>query len=117
MTDSNALDAEDRKIVTLARSARARNGVPEGAAVRDDTGRTYVAGTVALPSLRLSALQTAVAMAVASGAKSLEAAAVVTDAESASDEDRAAVRDLGGPQTPVLVAGVDGTVRSTVTAG
>ena len=117
MTDSSALDPEDRKIVTLARSARARNGVPEGAAVRDDTGRTYVAGTVALPSLRLSALQTAVAMAVASGAKSLEAAAVVTDAESASDEDRAAVRDLGGPQTPVLVAGGDGTVRSTVTAG
>ena len=117
MTDNSALDPEDRKIVTLARSARARNGVPEGAAVRDDTGRTYVAGTVALPSLQLSALRTAVAMAVASGAKSLEAAAVVTEAESASDEDRAAVRDLGGPGTPVLVAGADGTVRSTVTAG
>jgi hypothetical protein len=117
MTDNSALDPEDRKIVTLARSARARNGVPEGAAVRDDTGRTYVAGTVELASLKLSALQTAVAMAVASGAKSLEAAAVVTDAESASGEDLAAVRDLGGPQTPVLVAGVDGTVRSTVSAG
>ncbi|GHJ98782.1 cytidine deaminase [Streptomyces sp. Y2F8-2] len=117
MTDSNALDPEDRKIVTLARSARARNGVPEGAAVRDETGRTYVAGTVALESLKLSALQTAVAMAVASGAKSLEAAAVVTEAGVASAEDRAAVRDLGGPQTPVLVAGPDGTVRVTVTAG
>ncbi len=117
MTDSNALDPEDRKIVTLARSARARNGVPEGAAVRDETGRTYVAGTVALESLRLSALQTAVAMAVASGAKSLEAAAVVTDAEGVSAEDRAAVRDLGGPETPVLVAGLDGAVRLTVSAG
>ncbi|MHC3473292.1 cytidine deaminase [Streptomyces sp. 7R007] len=117
MTDSNALDPEDRKIVTLARSARARNGVPEGAAVRDDTGRTYVAATVDLPSLKLSALRTAVAMAVASGAKSLEAAAVVTEAESASAQDRAAVRDLGGAGTPVLVAGPDGTVRSTVTAG
>ncbi|MDQ1045438.1 cytidine deaminase [Streptomyces sp. V4I2] len=117
MTDSSTLDPEDRKIVTLARSARARNGVPEGAAVRDDTGRTYVAGTVDLDSLKLSALQTAVAMAVASGAKSLEAAAVVTDAESAAPEDRAAVRDLGGPQTPVLVAGPDGTVRATVSAG
>lgn len=117
MTDSNALDPEDRKIVTLARSARARNGVPEGAAVRDETGRTYVAGTVDLASLKLSALQTAVAMAVASGAKSLEAAAVVTDTESASAEDRAAVRDLGGAETPVLVAGPDGTVRTTVTAG
>ncbi|MDH6215601.1 cytidine deaminase [Streptomyces pseudovenezuelae] len=117
MTDSNALDPEDRKIVTLARSARARNGVPEGAAVRDDTGRTYVAGTVELRSLKLSALRTAVAMAVASGAKSLEAAAVVTQAESVSDEDLAAVADLGGTGTPVLVAGPDGTVRSTVTAG
>ncbi|MFF7307421.1 cytidine deaminase [Streptomyces sp. NPDC008137] len=117
MTDSSALDPEDRKIVTLARSARARNGVPEGAAVRDETGRTYVAGTVALDSLKLSALRTAVAMAVASGARSLEAAAVVTEAESPSAEDRAAVRDLGGAGTPVLVAGPDGTVRTTVTAG
>ncbi|KUL20810.1 cytidine deaminase [Streptomyces regalis] len=117
MTDNSALDPEDRKIVTLARSARARNGVPEGAAVRDETGRTYVAGTVALDSLKLSALRTAVAMAVASGATSLEAAAVVTEAESPSAEDRAAVRDLGGPGTPVLVAGPDGAVRSTVSAG
>ncbi|MEU0738039.1 cytidine deaminase [Streptomyces sp. NPDC006134] len=117
MTDTSALDPEDRKIVTLARSARARNGVPEGAAVRDETGRTYVAGTVALESLRLSALRTAVAMAVASGAKSLEAAAVVTEAESAAAEDLAAVRDLGGPGTPVLVAAPDGTVRAAVDAG
>ncbi|MFB8754779.1 cytidine deaminase [Streptomyces sp. NPDC059852] len=116
MTDSNALDPEDRKIVTLARSARARNGVPEGAAVRDETGRTYVAGTVALDSLKLSALRTAVAMAVASGAKSLEAAAVVTEEAGARSEDLAAVRDLGGPGTPVLVAGPDGTVRTTVQA-
>ncbi|MEU1180515.1 cytidine deaminase [Streptomyces sp. NPDC005820] len=113
MTDSNALDPEDRKIVTLARSARARNGVPEGAAVRDDTGRTYVAGTVDLPSLRLSALRTAVAMAVASGAASLEAAAVVSEAEGVTEEDLAAVRDLGGPGTPVLLASPDGTVRGT----
>ncbi|MFJ4921859.1 cytidine deaminase [Streptomyces sp. NPDC088725] len=114
---STDLDPEDRKIITLARSARARNGVPEGAAVRDETGRTYVAGTVDLDSLKLSALRTAVAMAVASGATSLEAAAVVTAAETATDEDRAAVRDLGGAGTPVLVAGPDGTLRAVVTAG
>ncbi|MCA1218239.1 cytidine deaminase [Streptomyces sp. 8L] len=115
--EASALDAEDRKIVTLARSARARNGVQEGAAVRDETGRTYVAGTVALDSLRLSALRTAVAMAVASGATSLEAAAVVSAADAVADEDRAAVRDLGGAATPVFLAGPDGTVRSAVTAG
>ncbi|GHH87384.1 cytidine deaminase [Streptomyces sulfonofaciens] len=117
MTDTSALDPEDRKIVTLARSARARNSVPEGAAVRDETGRTYVAGTVALDSLRLTALQTAVAMAVASGATSLEAAAVVTDAAAPSEADRAAVADLGGAATPILLAGPDGTIRSTTTAG
>ncbi|WP_405908611.1 MULTISPECIES: cytidine deaminase [unclassified Streptomyces] len=117
MTENSALDPEDRKIVTLARSARARNGVPEGAAVRDETGRTYVAGTVDLPSLRLSALRTAVAMAVASGAKSLEAAAVVTEAGAAAAEDLAAVRDLGGAGTPVLVAGPDGALRVRVAAG
>src|ERR1700745_2312894 len=105
MTDSSALDPEDRKIVTLARSARARNGVPEGAAVRDETGRTYVAGTVALPSLRLSALRTAVAPAV------------VSERGEAPSEDRAAVRDLGGPATPVLLAGPDGTVHLTTPAG
>ncbi|GAA2743552.1 MULTISPECIES: cytidine deaminase [Kitasatospora] len=111
MSELTDLDPEDKKIITLARSARARNGVAEGAAVRDETGRTYVAGTVALESLRLSALQTAVAMAVASGARSLEAAAVVSDAETPADADLAAVRDLGGAGTPVLLAGPDGTLR------
>ncbi|MFI9805651.1 cytidine deaminase [Streptomyces sp. NPDC052301] len=117
MTESNALDPEDRKIVTLARSARVRNGVPEGAAVRDDTGRTYVAGSVELASLKLSALRTAVAMAVASGARSLEAAAVVSEAESVAAEDLAAVADLGGAGTPVLLAGPDGEVRVSASAG
>ncbi|MEU0181192.1 cytidine deaminase [Streptomyces sp. NPDC006207] len=114
---SDELQPEDRKIITLARSARARNGVAEGAAVRDETGRTYVAGTVALRSLSLSALRTAVAMAVASGATSLEAAAVVSEADAVPDEDRAAVRDLGGAGTPVLLAGPDGVVRARVEAG
>ncbi|WP_042402834.1 hypothetical protein [Streptacidiphilus carbonis] len=110
------IDPEDKKIITLARSVRARNGVAEGAAVRDETGRTYVAGTVALESLQLSAVRTAVAMAVASGAKGLEAAAVVSAAEAVAADDLAAVRDLGGAGTPVLLAGPDGTLRLTVPA-
>ncbi|QFR93501.1 cytidine deaminase [Streptomyces tsukubensis] len=116
MTDSADLGPEDRKIITLARSARARNGVPEGAAVRDETGRTYVAGTVDLDSLKLSALRTAVAMAVASGAESLEAAAVVSAAGTLPAADLAAVGDLGGTGTPVLLAGPDGSLRESVTA-
>ena len=61
---ADALSAEDQKIITLARSSRARVAASEGAAVRDETGRTYTAAAVALPSLRLSALRLAVAMAV-----------------------------------------------------
>ena len=58
MPDSppSTLVAEDAKLVTLARAARARIGAIEGAAVRDQDGRTYAAATVALPSLGLSAL-------------------------------------------------------------
>ncbi|HET8970717.1 MAG TPA: hypothetical protein VFN19_06650, partial [Candidatus Nanopelagicales bacterium] len=82
MSEMQPLDAEDAKLVTLARGARARAGAPEGAAVRDEDGRTYAAATVALPSLRLTALQAAVAAAVSSGAQALEAAVVVSAAES-----------------------------------
>jgi len=109
------LDAEDAKLVTLARSARGRTGAPEGAAVRDGDGRTYNAGTVALPSLSLSALQLAVATAVASGATKLEAAAVVTTAPAVDPVGLAAVRDLS-PQAPVFLAAPDGTVRGQADA-
>ncbi|MGH8920569.1 MAG: cytidine deaminase [Actinomycetes bacterium] len=107
------LDPEDGKIVTLARSSRARTGAAEGAAVRDTDGRTYAAATVALPSLRLTALQAAVAAAVSSGAPGLEAAAVVT-AEGALDAaSLAAVRDLA-PSAHVLRADPSGAVQETV---
>jgi hypothetical protein len=108
------LGAEDEKLITLARAARARVGAPEGAAVRDETGRSYAAASVSLPSLRLSALRLAVAMAAAGGAASLEAAALVSDAECPAADDLAAVRDLGG-KAPIFHAATDGTVRGTVT--
>jgi hypothetical protein len=57
----------------------------------------------------LTALQAAVAAAVASGASGLEAAAVVTTADELSDESVAAVRELG-PKTPVFRADPAGTV-------
>jgi hypothetical protein len=109
VTDNEPLDTEDAKIVTLARSARARVGAVEGAAVRDTDGRTYSACTVELPSLRLSALQAAVAAAVASGADGLEAAAVVTEAATVPTASIAAVRDLG-PEAPVFLADPSGAV-------
>jgi hypothetical protein len=92
-------NAEDAKLVTLARSSRARTGSSQGAAIRDSDGRTYAAAAVALPSLELSALQVAVAMAVSSGARSLEAA-VVLGAHPGDSAGVAAVSDLA-PQVSV----------------
>ena len=112
-TTGDGLDPEDQKIITLARSTRARVAAPEGAAVRDETGRTYTAAAVALPSLQLSALRLAVAMAVSSGAESLEAAALVSDSDP-DPGDLAAVRDVG-PRAPIFHASPDGSLRSTLT--
>ena len=117
MPESPELDPEDAKIVTLARAARARSDRYEGAAVRDSDGRTYVGTTVTLASLELSALQVAVAMAVSSEAPGLEAAAVVGTADRLMSGDLAVLRELGGPDLPVLLAGPDGAVREVTRPG
>ena len=109
----SALSAEDAKLVTLARGARGRVGAAEGAAVRDETGRTYSGATVALASLGLSALRLAVAQAAASGARGLEAAVVVRRTADVDPADLDAVRDLGGVGVTVHVVGSDGTVLAT----
>ncbi|WP_277669946.1 cytidine deaminase [Saccharomonospora viridis] len=107
------LDPEDEKLITLARSARARTQAAEGAAVRDTDGRTYVATTVELPSLKLTALQAAVAAAVSSGVESLEAAVVVTEENTVQEASVRAVRDLAA-QAPILRADSSGTVQETL---
>jgi hypothetical protein len=107
---TEALQPEDAKLVTLARSARARTGAAQGAAVRDADGRTYVATSVALPSLTLSALQVAVAMAVSSGAPGLEAAVVFGD-EPSDPAGVAAVRDIG-PGASVYAADPAGVITA-----
>jgi len=114
MPDStpSTLVAEDVKLVTLARAARARIAAIEGAAVRDEDGRTYAAATVTLPSLTVSALQLAVANAVSAGATGLEAAAVVTEASTMDGLGLAAVRDLSA-NAPVHMVAPDGVVLST----
>lgn len=107
------LSAEDQKLVTLARATRARTGAAEGAAVRDADGRTYAAATVSLPSLQVSAIGVCVAMAVASGAKGLEAAVVLTDADTVTDADLAALRELGGAGVVVHRGDVKGAIEDT----
>ncbi|MEW2503655.1 cytidine deaminase [Amycolatopsis sp. CA-161197] len=103
------LDAEDQKLVTLARSARARVGAEEGAAVRDTDGRTYTAVTVDQPSFKLTAVQAAVAAALSSGAEGLEAAAVVTGDALVQEASVQAVRDVA-KTAPIILADPKGDV-------
>lgn len=112
---SGQLSAEDRKLVTLARATRARTQAAEGAAVRDADGRTYAAATVALPSLQVSAVGVCVAMAVASGAKGLEAAVVLTEADEVAGADLEALRDFGGAGVVVHRGDARGAVAETLT--
>jgi Cytidine and deoxycytidylate deaminase zinc-binding region len=117
------LNAEDAKILTLARVAQQRayapyTGVFEGAAVRDTDGRTYSAGTVenADPLLTTSAIRAALVAAVSSGARRFEAIALVSAYPMLSDEDVAVIAEFGA-LTPVLLAGPDGRLVHKLLVG
>lgn len=101
---------EDAKLLTLAKAARARLGAKFGAAVRDGDGRTYAAANVVLPSFELTAPALAAAMAVSSGAKGLEAAAVVAVDGLNAVIDLTPFRDLGGEDLPVFVGDDSGAL-------
>jgi len=109
-------DPEDQKLVTLARSTRARTRASEGACVRDTDGRTYAGATVELPSLALTAVQVAVAMAASSAAKGLEAVVVLGDRALVSETDLSVVRDFAGSGVPVRLAAPDGKVVAALTS-
>lgn len=108
-----SLSADDQKLVTLARATRARTGAAEGAAVRDPDGRTYAGATVELPSLRLTALQVCVAMAVTSGSKGVVAAVVLGEGDELTEPDRAALADVGVGAVVVHLGDPSGSVRAT----
>lgn len=112
--DTDELEPEDAKLVTLARAARARTRASEGAAVRDTDGRTYAACTVALPSFSVTAMQAAIAAAMSSGAEGIEAAAVVTGSTGVLDDHSVhAVRDLS-ESAPIFVADASGLVTEVL---
>lgn len=106
-------DPDDHKLVTLARSTRARVDAAQGACVRDTNGRTYAGATVPLRSLNVSALGVAVAMAISSGAGGLEAAVVLGGGLDPADI--AVVREFAGSGVPVYRADDLGTVTESVT--
>ena len=64
---------EDQKLVTLAQATLKRSGANQAAALRDSTGRTYVAVAVSSPSLSLDAVEAVFAVAMASQISGIEA--------------------------------------------
>jgi len=109
------LEAEDSKLVVLARATRARTGSATGAALRDLDGRTYAAAEVNLPSLTMSAIGICLGMAISSGAKGAEAL-VLLGAEMASAPDLAAIREFAGEGVPVYVGDAKGAITETATS-
>lgn len=105
------LSDEDTKLLTLARGAAARIQADQGAAVRDETGRTYASAGVTLGSRSFSALELAVANAAAAGARGLEAAVVVSLAGSIDID---IVSTVGGVGVPVYLCTPSGAVTAVL---
>jgi len=68
---------EDSKLATLANSTLARTGAKQAAALRDSTGRTYVAINIATVSLSLDAVQAVFTVAAASQISGIESVVIV----------------------------------------
>jgi hypothetical protein len=74
---SNAfLNPEDQKLATLAQSTLKRSGAKQSAALRDTTGRTYVAINIESASLNLGALEAVFTVAMASQISGIEGVVV-----------------------------------------
>lgn len=114
MTTPAELTAEDAKLVVLARATKARTGAAEGAALRDQDGRTYASATLSLTSLRVSALAGCLAMAASSGARGVEAA-VLLGADDLAETDLQALKEFAGAGVPVHLGSASGAITVTVT--
>jgi len=94
---------EDTKLVTLATNTLARSGATQAAALRDTTGRTYVAINVVSPSLNLDAFEAVLTVALASGISGIESV-VATGAQPANVK---AIKDFA-PAATVFYIAADG---------
>ncbi|MEY4348662.1 MAG: hypothetical protein RIS43_1081 [Actinomycetota bacterium] len=104
------LDAEDLKLVTLSKGAKARVMASAGASVRDQDGRTYSGAHVVIDGHSYGALELAVAVAMSSGARSLEAGCVAGDAPSADEVKK--FRSVAQSGALLIQASATGDVQS-----
>jgi cytidine deaminase len=102
---------EDDKLAVLAKGARSRVQAKVGAALRDETGRTYASAEVSIGSLSLSAVEMVVAQAVASGSTGVESIVISSQSEiSITDSQIELVRTLAGTGIPLYI--IDETGKS-----
>jgi cytidine deaminase len=102
-------NSEDDKLAVLAKGARSRIQAKVGAALRDETGRTYASAEVSIGALTLTSVQMVVAQAVASGSTGAEAVVISPQGESSiSDTDLELVRDFAGTGVPIYLIGESG---------
>ena len=96
---------EDTKLATLATSTLARTGAKQAAALRDTTGRTYVAINISTASLSLDAVQAVFTVAAASQISGIESVVIV--GESAAET---AVITENSPQATFFYIDASGSV-------
>ena len=73
-------NAEDQKLATLANATLKRSGASQAAALRDNTGRTYVAVNISTSSLTLDACDSVFTVAMASQIAGIEGVVVAGNA-------------------------------------
>jgi hypothetical protein len=106
--------SEDDKLAVLAKGARSRVQAKTGAALRDDTGRTYASAEVSVGALKLSAIDMVVAQAVASGSTGVESVVVSPHGEfKISESDLELVRVFAGAGIPLHVIDAVGSPIDT----
>ncbi len=96
---------EDAKLATLATSTLVRTGAEQAAALRDTTGRTYVAINISTASLSLDAVQAVFTVAAASQISGIESVVIV--GESAAET---AVITENSPQVTIFYIDASGSV-------
>ncbi len=104
MSDSFT-NPEDQKLATLATSTLTRTGAKQAAALRDSTGRTYVAINISSPTLTLDAVEAVFTVAAASQIAGIEGVVIAGDKNA-----KVAVITDNSPQAVIFYIDANGSV-------